>query len=240
MHGRSPLNLVLSRTPLVILEAKSPEIMAWDLGYHHAKRGRPFDPSGAADAEAYKKGYEGAGGPAHPKEHYTRQLFARLPDMARQMMGKHVDASDHRNQAFLENPDNPAEHAPKWHQWGIITHTKMFGAAHEKDVQRYLQQWGVKRLVDHHLDQKIDGQPKRDLLRAGIALHDLGKFTHRTFEENPDGSYGTTFTDHEAKSGELIRDPEFSDSLKRDYGLTDNQVEYVARTAELHFTLGIL
>jgi len=240
MHGRSPLNLVLSRTPLVILEAKSPEIMAWDLGYHHAKRGRPFDPSGAADAEAYKKGYEGAGGPAHPKEHYTRQLFARLPDMARQMMSKHVDAGDHRNRAFLENPDSPAEHAPKWHQWGIITHTKMFGAAHEKDVQRYLQQWGVKRLVDHHLDQKIDGQPKRDLLRAGIALHDLGKFTHRTFEENPDGSYGTTFTDHEAKSGELIRDPEFSDSLKRDYGLTDNQVEYVARTAELHFTLGIL
>jgi len=237
---RSPLNLALSRTLLVMLEEKTPEVMAWDLGYHHAKRGRPFDPTGAPDPEAYKRGYEGAGGPQHPKEHYSRHLFARLPEIAKGMMATHVDRADPRNRAFLDNPDSPAEHAPKWHQWGVITHTKMFGLAHDKDVQRYLQNWGVKDRVDRHLDQEIDGQPKRDLLRAGIALHDLGKFTHRTFEEKPDGSYSTDFADHEAKSGELIRGPEFADSLKRDYDLTDNQVEYIAKAAELHFQLGIL
>ena len=90
MPGRSPLNLLLTRTPLVMLEAKSPTDMAWDLGYHHAKRGRPFDASGAADAEAYKAGYEGAGGSRHPKEHYSRELFSRLPEFASSMMGQRM------------------------------------------------------------------------------------------------------------------------------------------------------
>jgi len=234
------MRLVLNRTPLVILEAKSPEVMAWDLGYHHAKRGRPFDPKGAADPEAYKKGYEGAGGPAHPKEHYTRDMFRRLPDIARDAMSKHVDPADSRNASFLANPDSPAEHAPKWHQWGITTHTKMFGVYHNKDVTRMLQKWGVKDKVDQHMAQEIDGEPKRDLIQAGIALHDLGKFTHRRYEPQDDGSWKTGFGEHEVRSGELIRDPEFAATLKRDYSFTDNQVEYVAKCAELHFELGIL
>lgn len=240
MPGRSPLNLLLTRTPLVMLEAKSPTDMSWDLGYHHAKRGRPYDPKGAADAEAYRDGYEGAGGPRHPKEHYSRALFSRLPEFASSMMAKHVDASNPRNTAYIDNPDSPAEHSPNWHQWGVITHTKMFGLAHDKDVNRLLQKWGLKRQVDQHLSQEIDGQPKRDLLRAAVALHDLGKFTHRTFEDESDGTYKATFTDHEAKSGELIREPGFVDGLKRDYNLTDNQIEYIAKAAELHFQLGIL
>jgi hypothetical protein len=225
---------------LIMLEGKTPETMSWDLGYHHAKRGVPYNDSGAQDKEGYKRGYTGAGKPRHQRDHYTRQIMDRLPEIAKQIMSKHVDAGDHRNTKFLANPDSPAEHSPKWHQWGVVTHTRMFGVAHEKDVPRYLQQWGIKDQVDRHLDQEIDGQPKRDLLRASIPLHDLGKFTHRTFEDKPDGSYKTAFTDHEAKSGEIIRDPKFADDLKRDYNLTDKQIEYIARCAELHFTLGIL
>jgi hypothetical protein len=156
------------------------------------------------------------------------------------MMAQHVDADNPRNTAYLANPDSPAEHSPNWHQWGVITHTKMFGLAHDKDVNQLLQKWGLKQQVDRHLDQQIDGQPKRDLLRAAVALHDLGKFTHRTFEDEPDGTYKATFTDHERKSGELIRDPAFAASLKQDYNLTDNQIEYIAKAAELHFQLGIL
>jgi len=240
MTRRSALNLILNRTSLVMLEAKSPTDMSWDLGYHHSKRGRPFNAEGASDSEAYKAGYEGAGGPRHPKEHFSRDLFKRLPEFAQSMMAQHVDAENPRNTAYLANPDSPAEHSPNWHQWGVITHTKMFGLAHDKDVNQLLQKWGLKDQVDKHLDQEIDGQPKRDLLRAAVALHDLGKFTHRTFEDEPDGSYKATFTDHERKSGELIRDPAFAEALKRDYNLTDNHVEYIAKAAELHFQLGIL
>jgi ribosomal protein S10 len=243
MLWRTPLieHLRLGRTPLFLLESKSPEVASWDLGYHHAKRGKPMDPRGAPDQEAYQRGYQGAGGPSKPKEHYSRHLFSRLMDIARDQMSKHVDQADERNRSFLDNPDSPAEHAPKWHQWGIATHTKMFGVYHDKDVQRLLQNWGVKDAVDRHMAQEIDGEPKSDLIKAGIALHDLGKFTHRQYEEpDPKGGWKTGFGDHEARSGELIRDPAFKDMLNRDYGLTDKQSEYIARCAELHFELGIL
>jgi hypothetical protein len=117
----------------------------------------------------------------------------------------------------------------------------MFGVAHEKEVVKHLQQWGVKDAVDRHFAQEIDGEPKRDLIKAGIALHDLGKFTHRRYEkELPDGTWKTGFGEHEVRSGELIREPGFADSLKRDYGMTDNQIEYIAKCTELHFELGIL
>jgi len=238
MPIRSPLNLILMRTPL-ILESKTSEEMSWDLGYHHARRGHDPDPSRAGDPD-YKRGFEGAGGPRAPKEHYTRQLFSRLPEIARTAMAAHVDANDERNRGFLDNPDSPAEHAPKWHQWGVVTHTKMFGVAHEKEVVKHLQQWGVKDAVDQHFAQEIDGEPKRDLIKAGIALHDLGKFTHRIYEPQADGSFKTGFANHEVRSGELIREPGFADTLKRDYSMTDNQVEYIAKCAELHFELGIL
>lgn len=231
---------MLMRTPLFLLESKSPEVASWDLGYHHAKRGKPMDPSGAADQEAYQRGYQGAGGPRKPKEHYSRHLFSRLMDIAREQMSKHVDPEDERNTSFLANPDAPGEHAPKWHQWGIATHTKMFGVYHDKDVQRMLQKWGVKDAVDRHMAQEIDGEPKRDLIKAGIALHDLGKFTHRQYEPQDDGGWKTGFGEHEVRSGELIRDPAFKAMLNRDYGITDNQAEYVAKCAELHFELGIL
>lgn len=243
MLPRSPLSvyLRLARTPLNLLESKSPEVASWDLGYHHAKRGKPMDPSGAADQEAYQRGYQGAGGPRKPKEHYSRHLFSRLLDIARQQMEKHVDADDERNASFLANPDAPGEHAPKWHQWGIATHTRMFGHYHDRDVQRMLQNWGVKGAVDQHMAQEIDGEPKSDLIKAGIALHDLGKFTHRQYEEPLEGGgWKTGFGEHEVRSGELIRDPEFKAMLNHDYGITDDQSEYVAKCAELHFELGIL
>lgn len=45
---------------------------------------------------------------------------------------------------------------------------------------------------------------------------------------------------HEAASGRIIRSQEFSGMLKQNYGLTDAQIEYIARCAELHYELGIV
>jgi len=51
----------LYRVPLALLEAmEGDEKKSWDLGYHHAKRGRRFDASGAVDQDAYKAGYVSA------------------------------------------------------------------------------------------------------------------------------------------------------------------------------------
>lgn len=220
-----------------LLEA-DPSRLDYDRGYHHAVRGHPYDPHGATDIDAYKRGFVHAKSKtAKPLEqHYTKAISKNLPRIAANLITKHLDISDPRNKRFLQHPDSPREHAPDWHQWGIITHTRMFERAHEKELPGLLQKWGIKDKVDRHLDQKIDGQPKRDLLKAAIPLHDLGKFSGRQFKK--DGS--TTFGGHEALSGQNIRDHEFASELKKQHNLTDAQVEYIARSAELHFELGIL
>lgn len=172
---------------------------------------------------------------------YADALFSNLDAIARALMKVHVDHSDPRNAAFLADPDAPLEHAPQWHQWGIVTHTRKFGVFHDEKVPAILADWELQGQVDAAMGATIDGETKADLLRAAIALHDLGKFTHRRFEVSTfDGSVHASFADHEARSGEHIRDAEFQADLKRDYGLTDAQIEYIAKCAELHFVLAIL
>jgi tRNA nucleotidyltransferase (CCA-adding enzyme) len=68
------LNLIegcLYRTPL-ILEAKSPTDMSWDLGFHHANRGKKAEPNGptVSDGDAYMAGYN----------HSRQKVTAAQPD----------------------------------------------------------------------------------------------------------------------------------------------------------------
>ncbi len=171
---------------------------------------------------------------------YADDLLSKLDDIARALMKVHVDHDDSRNAAFLADPDAPLEHAPQWHQWGIVTHTRKFGEFHATKVPVILAKWGLQTQIDAAMSETIDGETKAELMRAAIALHDLGKFTHRSFDVAEDGSLHASFADHEARSGEHIREAEFQTGLKQDYGLTNAQIEYIAKCAELHFVLAIL
>ncbi len=73
-----------------------------------------------------------------------------------------------------------------------------------------------------------------------ILLHDLGKFTTRRLIPTSDGSFKTSFRDHEAASGQIIRTPAFAQMLEQEYGLSVLQIAYIARAAELHYELGEL
>jgi len=59
LHHFNLVEGCLYRTPL-LLETKSPTDMSWDLGFHHANRGKPPKPNGptVSDAEAYMAGYK--------------------------------------------------------------------------------------------------------------------------------------------------------------------------------------
>jgi hypothetical protein len=81
------------------------------------------------------------------------------------------------------------------------------------------------------LSDTIDGVAKWDLLKITILLHDIGKFGARTH-----GKGGFHFSGHERVSGAVIRE-ELGLEV---YGLTPAQIEYVARTAEDHFVLGLV
>src|SRR3989344_3823308 len=166
-----------------------------------------------------------------------KSLWEKFPEIAKGLIKQKQDLSDKRNQSFLENPDSPLEHEPRWHQWGIITHTKMFESFYRQEIPKYLESWGLSDRVAEQMSSEIDGMKKDQLLNISIPLHDLGKFTDRRFVKKPDGSLGPTFAGHEATSGKIVRTPEFSGMLKGEYGLTDKQIEYVARCAELHYVL---
>jgi len=167
-------------------------------------------------------------------------LFA-LPNLARVFILNNHNFSEEDNKKFFDNPDDPLEHKPKYHQWGIITHTKMFDKFYNKEVLEYLEDWEIMDFVMDKMIQKIDGLEKYNLLNIVIPLHDLGKFVARKIKTEDDGSISYSFEGHEIASGKLIRENDvLSIILRHGYYLTDAQMEYIARCAELHYTLGVV
>lgn len=141
------------------------------------------------------------------------------------------------NQSFIAHPDDPAEHKPKWHQFGIITHTRRFAYHYDNTMQQYLNEWGLDKKINAYLDAEIDGISKRSLLRISIPFHDLGKFAGRIFKME-DGQPKAHFNGHEKLSEELIRENGDVRHFLISQGLTDLQIDYIARCAGLHYELG--
>jgi len=155
-----------------------------------------------------------------------------LPQTASDLIRQHQVMSDPANRSFAQHPDNPAEHAPNWHQYGILTHSARFGEALQDQVPLNVAEWGLAEPLRTTLAEPIDGIPKAQLLPVVALVHDLGKFTARTVGRDAEGIH-TDFTDHEAHSGEIIQ-------ARRDLlpNLTHAQVGYIATCAALHFELG--
>ncbi|MFA5386521.1 MAG: hypothetical protein WC297_02580 [Candidatus Paceibacterota bacterium] len=166
-------------------------------------------------------------------------LYEKLPVIAKGLIEKSQDLNIPENKGFFENPDDPMEHEPNWHQWGIITHTAKFTEAYKAETPEFLRQAGLAEFVNEKMAEQIDGLTKNRLLSISIPLHDLGKFTERKLKTGPDGTISHSFKGHEKASGRIIRQPEFIQML-RDQELTANQIEYIAHCAERHYELGLL
>lgn len=173
----------------------------------------------------------------------TKQIIASLwvgmPFIAKTLIQQSQDMSRPENRSFFENPDDVIEHEPKWHQWGIITHSKMFQRFLEEKVPGYLETWNLTKMTAPRLAEEIDGVSKQELLSVVAVVHDLGKFTVRKLKEK-EGERSNSFKGHESASGKIVRSPEFSKRLKQGGILTDKQIEYVAKCAELHYVLSII
>jgi hypothetical protein len=154
-------------------------------------------------------------------------LTHEFPHLALTLIQQNQQLSLERREKFAAHPDDPAEHAHSWHEFGIITHSKRFQQYLEKNVPHYLKEWGIAEPVQAVLREEIDGQPKGQLLHIAALLHDIGKFRARTLKG---------FKDHEEYSGKIIRTT--VKPLLEAQGLTGNQIEYIASCAELHYELG--
>lgn len=154
-----------------------------------------------------------------------------LPSFARQVIRRHLDLAVPANQAFLDQPDAREHHQTQWHQWGILTHSRVFLQHFETAVPAYLREWGLWDPVNEHFRVPIDGATKWELLRVVVLLHDIGKFAARKR-----GRERFHFARHEELSRQIILQEL---DLAR-FGLTAHQIEYIARCAGDHFVLGIV
>lgn len=169
------------------------------------------------------------------KKRASEELLEDLPEIA-----KSIIKSCPENIEFKNNPDSPREHERKYHQYGIITHTNELLDFYVSDCPKAFEKWGIKDKVDEKLGEIIDGKNKAELLEIAMVFHDIGKF-EREFKLNvstgkidfPD------YKNHESKSEGLIRSNEMIQNiLKKKHGLTENQIDYIAKAAGLHYKLG--
>jgi len=154
-----------------------------------------------------------------------------LPALARELIPRAPTASS----AFLAAPDDPQEHKPEWHQYGIITHTRRFVAALRDEVPPALRRidMPIAGRVERYLDRSIGDLTRRELTLVAGYWHDIGKFTTRTLGRRGDWR----FRGHASDSARLItgeRD-DYGDGIGARYGLAPAQIAYVARLADLHY-----
>jgi hypothetical protein len=170
----------------------------------------------------------------------TEQLLARIdhdmPALARELIPLSATASP----SFLANPDDPAEHKPEWHQFGIITHTRRLVGALREEVPAALREIdpAIAARVDDYLAGQIDGLSRRELGLIAGYWHDIGKFSSRTLGRRGDWR----FRGHAHESARLITGApacgshdDHADGIGARYGLTAAQIAYVARLADLHY-----
>lgn len=139
------------------------------------------------------------------------------------------------NKSFKQSPDDPSEHQPTWHQFGIITHTRKFADVYQTEAQQYFKEWGIDKNIDKYLSEQLDGKSKKELLSISIPLHDLGKFARGFVMKK--GKLKPDYRGHEAISERLIMQDERIRGALEEQGLTDVQLQYIARCAGLHYEL---
>jgi hypothetical protein len=163
----------------------------------------------------------------------SNSLLVMLPEIAKRIIEVRTE-----NENFIKNPDDPKEHVINWHQFGIITHTKVVLNTYTKDIHNFIEDWNVNDKITSKLSFKIGNKTKYDLIKIGIVLHDIGKFSRNFRNEN--GKTDHNFYGHEAISEKLIisEDSFIHDLLKNDFRLTIPQIQYIGRIAGLHFELG--
>lgn len=168
--------------------------------------------------------------PAHAAR--AAALLARidreLPTLARELIPQAPSVSAR----FLDRPDDPGEHKPEWHQYGIITHTRQFVVALREAVPGALRRIdpAIAARADAYFAASLDDLTRWELLLVAGYWHDVGKFTTRTVGRRGDWR----FIGHAHDSARLIAEGP-DGGLGARYGLTAAQTVFVARLADLHY-----
>ena len=131
--------------------------------------------------------------------------------------------------------DDPREHEPDWHQWGVLEHSRRVSQAMANEAPIFCLAWEAPFISDLKAEV-VEHKSKWDLLLIACVVHDLGKWAGRTVKSG--GSH--SFKGHEAVSEHLIRHDPYVRRVLLQVKLRSEQLDYIARVAGTHYELGKL
>jgi hypothetical protein len=152
----------------------------------------------------------------------AEQLENNLPEIIKNI------AKQYKIESYIQNPDFKEPRLSKWHQFGLITHSKNVRKIFLTELPIILQKLNLTQKINQQLNKKIDNLTKYQLLEISIPLHDLGKITGLKDTQ--------TDRNHELASSSLIEQPYLNQLLSNN--LTSNQINYIKKCIKHHGTLG--
>ena len=138
-------------------------------------------------------------------------------------------ASEYGIAEYAENPDFFDRRMLRWHQYGLLTHTRKVREHFLSDLDGILTNWALYASVESYLSNTVDGIDKRRLLEISTIPHDLGKIICLHSNE--------TNREHEAASISLL-DSRFIKDRLTECGLNDKHLGYIRRCVETHDVFG--
>ncbi|MEK6935689.1 MAG: hypothetical protein AABW67_02795 [Nanoarchaeota archaeon] len=144
-----------------------------------------------------------------------------LPDLIREI------ATNSKVVQFQENPDFLEERLVKWHQFGLLTHTRNVKRAFYEEAPKLINSWGLENKLKERLNQKVSESTKYELFDISITLHDLGKIIcYYNSSKN---------RCHEEESANLIK---YFEKRLINLGLSPNSITKITRYIKTHDVVG--
>lgn len=130
---------------------------------------------------------------------------------------------------YIENSDFLETRLKKWHQFGLLSHSKRVRKVFLKEWEDFLKKQEYSSKIIKKLSKNVDGISKKDLLEISIPLHDLGKIMvlgNQSFNR-----------EHEIHSEKLLYKKFLYGKLKS-FGLSDPHLEYISKYVRNHDVVG--
>ena len=187
--------------------------------------------------DAVRDKYQSAIQPAEKIERENKIYMERINNCEKDLLqiANHLIPLTAENNEFGNNPDDPQEHSPQRHEFGIITHSKK-SIVHFSRRNQYIKDKNIKEKIDSKLQETIDGKTKLELLATAFEFHDIGKFLRNMPTSEAQKIGVDPFPGHEKIWEDLaVHDETVQKIINENYHLTPDQLKYVARCIGLHY-----
>lgn len=157
---------------------------------------------------------------------HSQQIIKKIKRDLKSLAVTLAKQSPSYTREFITHLDDVTQHSPKWHQFGILTHTMLtYDYLRQNKIYAELNQVPhIKKIVKQYLDLKIDGLKRQELLKITALLHDIGKFKVR-FYSNEHEQF--KFKEHELVSAKIAK--QYLKGL-----LSEPQIKYICKVIKHH------